>query len=235
MKKQLNARQEAKLNSTRATEQHVDENIGLINAIPAFLATYHKIKAKIALILDATQIKSASLAGIAAGKSDLRQIVSTKTVAIAGLVYTYAVDIHDPTLREEMKLNQSRLRRTRDDELAPLCQFVHDRAETHLAALDEYNIDARKLAALQTAIDDFKAETPKPRTAVSNRKTTNVNIIEAFRELDDLFDLFDRQIESLTEEHPDFVRTYFSTRQILDPPTKSKKPKEPSTTEEMTQ
>lgn len=223
MDKQLNARQEAKLNSFRATEQHVDENISFINQIPAFLATYNQIKGKIASVLDNAQLKSASLAGIAAGKSNSRQTLTTKTVAVAGVVYTYAADIGDQTLQAEMDINQSRLKRTRDDELAPLCQFVHDRAQTHLAALADYNINAAKLTALQTAIDNYKADTPRPRTAVSNRKTTNVNIKTTFKDLDQLFDRFDRQIESLTEDHPDFVRTYFSTREIIDPPTKAKK------------
>lgn len=226
MDKQLNKKQEAKFNSFRATELHVDENIALINTIPAFLATYNKIKAKIAAVSENAQLKSASLVGIAAGKSNSRQIVSTKTVSIAGVIYTYADDIGDTTLREEMNINASRLKRTRDDELTPLCQFVHDRAQTHIAALKDYNITVEKLADFQTAINNYKADTPKPRTAVSNRKTTNVNIKIIFKELDELFDKFDRQIESLAEIHPDFVRTYFSTREIVDPPTKAKKPNE---------
>jgi hypothetical protein len=224
MKKQLNAKQEAKLNSFRATERHVDGNITLINKIPAFLANYNKIKTNIAVVFNNAEEKSAALTGITAGKTNSRQIVSTKTVAIAGLVYTYAADIGDQTLRAEMNINQTRLKRTRDDELAPLCQFVHNRTAAHLAALVNYNITSDRLADLQTAIDNYSAETPKPRAAVSTRKTTNANIVATFKELDDLFDRFDRQVESLTEEHPDFVRTYFSTREIVGPAARSKKP-----------
>lgn len=218
MQKQLNKRQEAKLNSFRATETHVDENIAVISGIVAFAATYNKIKAKIALLIANAQLKSASLLGIAAGKNSFREILTEKAAVTAGLIYTYAVDIENETLREEMNITPSRLRRTRDEELAPLCQMIHDRAQTHLDALRDYNFNTTKLTDLQTAITNYAAETPKPRTAISTRKITNINIAATFKDLDKLFATFDKQIESLREEHTDFVNTYFSNREIVDPP-----------------
>ena len=223
MQKLLTAIQEAKFNAARATEQHVDANLAVISGIPAFLALYNQIKAKIAAIGETAQLKGGSLSGIATGKSGLRQTLTAKTLVISGIVYTYAADIGDQTLKAEMDIKQSRLTRTRDEELAPLCQFVHDRAQTHRAALADYNITASDLTALQTAIDNYKADVPKPRTALSNRKTVNANIRTHFKELNDFFKRFDRQIESLTQINPNFVSTYFSTREIVDPPTKSKK------------
>lgn len=222
MEKLLSAIQEAKLNAARATEQHVDENIAFINSIPAFLALYNQIKAKIAAISDAAGLKAGSLAGITIGKSDSRQTVIEKAQAIAGVVYSYAADIGDTALKGEMNILPSRFTRTRDDELAPLCQFVHDRAQEHLAALADYGITAARLADLQTAINNYAADVPKPRAAKSSRKTVNANIKQLFRELDDLFDRFDRQVESLRETQPDFVNTYFSNREIVDSATKSK-------------
>jgi DNA repair exonuclease SbcCD ATPase subunit len=227
--KQLNAKQEAKLNSQRSTEQHVDANISIISGIAAFAATYNKIKANIASLLAAVQQKSAALTGIASGKTNFRQTLSSQTVTIAGLVETYASDIGNDQLREEMHITESRLKRTRD-EFAPLCQFVHDRAAEHLDALKDYNLNAAKLAALQTAIDNYKAEVPKPRTAISNRKTTTANIAALLKDNDKLFEKFDKQIESLRADHPDFVNTYFSTRNVINPTAKSKKPKDAAET-----
>jgi hypothetical protein len=89
MPKLLNAVLECKPNSARATEQHVDANIAVINDIAPFLTLYNQIKAKIAVITDTAQLKGGSLAGIAAGKSGLRQTLSTKTLSVAGLVYSY--------------------------------------------------------------------------------------------------------------------------------------------------
>jgi hypothetical protein len=222
MKKQLNARQEAKLNAYHSTEQHVDANIAIIAAIVAFMATYNKIKANIAAIFDFEQEKSASLTGIAAGKIGVRLALCELAAVIAGLVNTYADDVSDAQLREEMNVPESRLTRTRDDELAPLCQFIHDRAEANLDALDDYNISAAKLAELQTLIDAYRAEVSKPRTAVKTRKITNANLAEVFADTDKLFKKFDKQIESLRKQNPDFVNAYFATREITDPATKQK-------------
>lgn len=221
MQNLLNARQEAKLNSARATELHVDANIGIINRIPAFNTLYEQIKDKIAAIIETAQLKGGALSGIATGKSELRQALSAKTLAVSGVVYSYAADIADQTLKAEMDIKQSRLKRMRDDELAPFSRFVHDRANTHIGALAAYNITADDLTELQTAIANYSATVPQPRTAISNRKTINENLRTLFRELGDLFKRFDRQIESLRESHADFVNTYFSTREIIDPASKS--------------
>jgi Carboxypeptidase regulatory-like domain len=217
--KQLTAKQEANLNSQRTSEKHIDDNISIIAAIPAFLATFNQIKTNIAAILDGAQSKSASLTGIAAGKTSLRETLSGKIAAIAGVIQTFADDTGNAQLRAEMNITPSRLKRTRDEEIAPLCQFVHDRANAHLAALADYNITAARLAEIQTLINNYSAEVPKPRAAVSSRKTTNANIASLFKENDKLFDKLDKQIETLREDHPDFVNTYFSTREIVDPQT----------------
>ncbi len=220
---QRTAIQEAKVNSYRATEQHVDDNIEIIAVIPAFKVTFDNIKTNIAAILDAAEQKAASLTGITAGKSDARETLVKRAAIIAGLIYTYAADIGDKTLMEEMNLTESKIRRNRDDELIPLARMIHNRANANLDALKDYNINADKLSDLQTAIDNFTAAAPKPRTAVSNRKTTNINIAAKIRDTDKLLAKFDKQIESLAEDHSDFVNTYRSTRIIVDPPTRARK------------
>ena len=60
MIKQLNDRQEVKLNMYRATEIHVDANIAIIAPIKAFNTTYTKIKANIAAIFAEAEQKTRS-------------------------------------------------------------------------------------------------------------------------------------------------------------------------------
>lgn len=224
MPKLLNARQEAKFNSYRVTEQHVDANIAIINGIAAFLTLYQQIKEKIALLTDTVQLEGGALSGIADGKSLLRETLVKKALAVSGIVYSYAADTGNQTLKGEMNIKKSHINRQRDDELAPFCGFIHDRANERRAALADYNITPATLTDLQTAIDAYAADVPKPRAAISNRKTVNANLKTLFRELGELFDRFDRQIETLRESSPDFVNTYFSTREINDPAKRSKIP-----------
>lgn len=222
--KQLNKQQEAELNSFRATEAHVDANITVINGIAAFMTTYNQIKANNASIIQFEQEKSAALTGIATNKTNLRAALSEETLTISGLVSTYADDIADEQLRAEMNITRTIIRRKRDDELAPFCQFVHDRASAiDPATLKNYNLTTAKLAEYQTLITSYQTEVPKPRLAISNRKTTNTNLAALFKNNRKLFEKFDKQIESLRESNSDFVNTYFTTRNIIEPTAKSKK------------
>lgn len=221
--KPLTKRQEAKVNSFRAAESHVDANLSIIAPFAAFVATFNKIKVNIAQILDDASQKTASIAGYAAGKGSLRENLWTLGATIAGLVFSYADDTGNAVLRSEMDLNYTDIKRTRDDELAPVCQLIHDRAAA-LSPSDmaDYNLSAAALTELQTLIDQYKIESPKPRTAISTRKTTAQNIRAVIKETDTLFEKFDRQIESLRTANPDFVNTYLSTREIVDAPKRTK-------------
>ena len=220
MNQALNKIQDAKLGSYRATEQHIEDNIAIIAAIPAFQATYNQFKANIAAINDAVGQKSV-ISGVAADKKARRESLVNLASTIAGLVYSYAVANSDFTLRDEMNINSSTFKRTRDENLAPLCQMIHDRAQTNLAALADYNINAAKLAALQTAINEYAAAVPKPRAALSSRKTTNAGIAQIFRETDELLEnQLDKQVASLRADHPAFVQTYETVRHIVKPATR---------------
>lgn len=223
MIKQLNDRQEVKLNMYRATEQHVDANIAIITPIKAFDATYTKIKQKIAAILAVAGEKT-TLLGHTEAKKAAKQKLSNLAARLAGLVSTYAAQIGDKPLQSEMTgITASKLTRLRDDALIPQTQLIHDRAETHLAALNDYNITAATLTELQTALNDYAANTQTPRVALSGRVTVNANLNDLFAETDELFTTqFDPQIESLRADHPNFVNTYFSTREIIDVAAKSK-------------
>lgn len=226
----LTALQESELTSFRSSQTHVAANISIIEGIASFLANYNKIKNNITAIDAAVELKSATMTGIAAGKKTNRQTMSEQTVIVAGLVRGYAEDTGNERLRAEMDIKPSRLTRTRDEEIAPLCQLVHDRAVSEIPAemLKDHNLSAEKLAALQTAIDNYRAEIASPRTALSTRKNTTAEIAALFEETKTLYTRFDAQILSLKADHPTFVNTYFHTREFFNPPTRPK----PADTEE---
>ncbi len=70
-------------------------------------------------------------------------------------------------------------------------------------------------------------QTPQNPAAISTRKTTNLNLVAIIKETDEILsEQMDRLIELFCPDHPDFVQTYESTRIIVDPPTKPKKPKD---------
>ena len=223
MIKEMNARQNAKLNMYQAAEKHVDDNTS-IAVSPAFQTAFNKFKINKVAIQAVAQQKSATLTGIAADKSNSKQTLCNLAANLAGIVFAYAAANHNETLKQEMNLPVTALVRTRDAALVPRCQMIHAKAVANFAALADFGIKDAQLDTLQTAIDAYSAETAKPRTAVSNRKTANVNLAVLFKENDAILnDQLDKLIELYRADHPDFVNTYFETRTIVDPPTKAKK------------
>jgi hypothetical protein len=223
--KLLNAIQEAVLNSNRASEAHIDGNISIIGDIPAYLANYNRIKVNIAEILNLAETKGASRK-VATVKTDLRTRLNDTVLQFAGVVETFADDINDLQLRDDMKLSFSQVKRMRDDEIAPFCQFIHDRAQPHATALKDYNIQAADFTALQTLTSDYSAEAPQPRTKISQRKAVNAQIVALFKDNDKCFKKLDNQMKKLKTAHPVFVEVYFNTRLIIDTSSKPK-PEEP--------
>lgn len=223
----MNARQEAKLNMYRAVEDQLDNNPTVVSAVPAFQNAFNKFKAKIAEIISTEQKKDVPLSGIVTTKTNTKKTLAQKTSEIAGIISAYASEIGDETLKAEVNFSATKFLQTRDDQLAPRCQNIHDKAAQLLPDLTDYPINAAALTDLQTAIDNYSSTTAKPRTAASHRKMLSDNLIKLFRETDAiLVNQMDKLAASLKKTNPDFVAEYFSNREILDPPTKAKKPKD---------
>lgn len=222
---ELNGKQEAKFNMYRATEAHLDANTGKFSSNTSFQTAYAEFKANIPKISAAAQQKSGSLSGIATDKSNLKDTLSRETARIAGFVFAYASTVGDAPLASEMDFSATDLRRSRDENLAPRCQAIHDKTAARLTELKDYGVTQAKLDALQAAITAYATATPKPRNAASIRKTVNADINALFTAADRILkSRMDKLIEVFRADEPDFVAEYFSNREIVDAPTKSKTP-----------
>ena len=216
----MDARQEAKIRMYRATQNYCSENSAIISTNPAFMAAFNDFQAKVAAINATIQQDVVVLTGITADKNACKQRLCDLTVGTASPIYAYASSTGNNTLREEVDVTLTGLLKTREDALAPRCQNIHDAGASNLAALQDYGITQASLDALQAAIDTYAAETPKPRTAISQRKTITANLVELIEQTDQILkDRMDKLVLIFKAAHPDFVKTYESTRRIVKPPT----------------
>lgn len=204
----------------RATEKHCEDNADIIGKTPAFQTVFNTFKAKIADITHTTQQTDVALTGIAVDKSSSKQTLAQIATEIAGIVYAFASATANNTLKQEVNFSYTALLRTKDDQLAPRCQNIHDKASANLAALADYGITPALLTDLQTAISNYSAEAPKPRTAASQRKTMTANLSNLIKEADAVLrDQMDKLVVTFKAANPDFIKTYESTRIIIDPAT----------------
>jgi hypothetical protein len=214
----MNSRQEAKLNMYRAVEMHCDENQSIISIIPAFQNAFDNFKTKIAAVINTTQQQNVVIKGKSIDKKSVKENLSELAADIAGIIYAYAATISNNTLKQEMKVSQTALLREKDDILAPRTQNIHDAGIANLEVLKDFGITAAKLAALQTAINAYAAETPKPRTALVNRKTITKNLAALFKDADTILtDQMDKLAVAFKTENPDFLSTYENARLVVEP------------------
>ncbi len=216
----MNNRQEAKLNMYRATQSVCSENAPVFSGNAAFTTAFEEFETVIENIISTEQQNAAVITGIAADKNVSKEGLSEKAAEIASVISAYASTVGNNTLKDEVDFSYSRLVKMRDDMIAPVCQNIHDAGTANLAALADYGITAQMLADLQELINRYSADTPKPRTAISNRKTTTANLAALFDQADQILkERMDKIVVVFRAANPDFVETYENARRIVDPAT----------------
>lgn len=216
----MNAQSEAKLTMFQTVEDHCEENSGIIAANVAFQTAFDNFKTKVAAINNTAQQADLALTGLAAGKKTSKQDLCNLAADVAAITYAFADATANDTLKGEVDYTLSDLLKMKDSLLAPRCQNIHNLTFDNRAALADYGITTTILANLQTAIDSYTETIPKPRAAVSNRKTLNSNLKQLFKEAEAILEKqMDKLVVAFKSANPDFVKTYFTVRQIIDPST----------------
>lgn len=216
----MNAKQEAKFTMFRTTEQNLDANVDTTATVPAFSGVVGNLKAVIAAILNLTQLTDVNLAGITADKSNSKQSLARFASDLADIIRSFASINKNETLKEEVTYSYYKLVKMRDESLAPICRIIHVRGTENLDALRDYGIDQDKLNAFETAINEYAAKTPNPRTAIINRRTQKAKLTELFKQGDEIIkDQIDGLMKNFRVTHPDFFNSYSAAREIVDPST----------------
>lgn len=215
----MNAKQEAKLNMYRTVENYCNENTTIISTNVAFMAAFTEFKAKIVAINTTLQQDAVNITGIAQDKKNAKLALCEKAADIAGLIYAYAETVSNETLKQEVNYSLSALIKTREETLVARCQNIYNAGVLNQSSLTDYGITPAILANLQSLITAFNAQTPKPRTAISQRKTLTANLVTLFKETDKILRTrMDKLVITFKAAHPDFVKTYEAARVIVDPP-----------------
>jgi hypothetical protein len=214
----MTSKQEAKLNMFRATQKHCADNAAIVATIPAFQAAVNALNAKIASIIATTQQEDLVTKGITIDKAEAKKTLCQLAADIAAPIVAFAASTNNNQLLNEVNFSYTELFRSKDDQLAPRCQNIHDAALANLAALAPYGISAATVTTLQASIDNYQAAVPNPRNAAAQKVTIRANLKNLIKEADTVLKLqMDKTIVGLKTSNPDFVSTYKTNRVILDP------------------
>lgn len=214
----MTSKQEAKLNMYRATQKHCADNAAIVATIPAFQAAVNALNSKIASIIATSQQEDLVTKGITIDKAEAKKTLCQLAADIAAPIVAFAASSNNNQLLNEVNFSYTELYRTKDDQLAPRCQNIHDAASSNIAALGAYGISAATITTLQSTIDNYQAAVPNPRNAAAQKVTIRTNLKNLIKETDTVLKLqMDKTIVGLKTSNPDFVATYKTNRVILDP------------------
>lgn len=185
--------------------------------IIAFVAAFGDFTTKVDELLGLVEVQLAATTGVTDDKNEARDVVITKTLALAAGVSAYAKDNNDNTLQEKVHVTKSELDNARDTIVAQTAQLIIDEATAVVASLGDYNVTALQIADLQTAKDDYTDKIGTPRAAIGNRHSATDGIEDKIGEIDVLLkERMDKLVDTLQVSAPDFYSQYSSARLIVD-------------------
>jgi len=201
----------------RAVQDFLAENISVWTASAPFTTAYNAYIAIIAEIQALIVIIELDRKGITEAKAQKEKLMIEKAIFLRNAAIPYANSINDVELRAFFDISESELDNFRDTILVEKAQGFHDKGVTIVAGLGAYGIDALWLADLQTFIDDYDGYVTKPRTAISERKTANTQVIEKIKAgRDMLTGQLDYLVENYTTTDPAFAEGYKNARIVVD-------------------
>ena len=210
-------RQENKMSMYLAV-QIVCNSFGIVwSEFVAYVKTFGDFQAIISQIMETRLIQEGKTTGVAEDKQKEEDEMINKTISIASAVFAYASVIGDNELKEKINYSPSKLRKSRDTILRDRCQLVHEETSKVIDDLGDYGILAADLEELQQEIDDYAAIIALPRTAIGTRATATAQLIELFKQGDDVLNSrLDKLTEQYKSNNPDFYISYKNARSIID-------------------
>lgn len=214
----MTIKHEAKLNAYNTVEDYCTERNAIVATSPAFQATFNTFRAKKSALVTSFELEAQALKGIAMDKKQAKQLLATQFADVAALVYAFAFNAKNNTLKEAVNFSFTDLNRMKDDEINKVCANIRKAAWDNLVSLADYGVDEALIGSMDEILDNYQANTTGPRTAITNRRNYNTVIAEQIKEIDALLkNSLDKIAVKFKKNHPDFYRTYTYNRVIVDP------------------
>jgi hypothetical protein len=218
----MQKREEANFNMFRAVYAIRSDYSALISSIPALASGFNNLQARISSISGLISLQAAVISGIAVDKETLKAKMASLTYNYSGTARAWAADNEDDTSYEALNLVQSMIKKLPDEVAGPACMNIYNILNANSAALLPFGLTAAMLSELNTSISDYTAIVPLPANAINIRQTYTENIIKSVRQS---ASFLKRQLDNIVRAqintNSDFVKTYFNSREIIDPPTNS--------------
>lgn len=213
----MNDRQENKYSMYRAVVQVCDQSSGVWSGVTAFSDGYNVFKGHVVRLGALLEQQLKVITGVRKDKLAALDTMVERVLPVAGMLYAYATDIDDNTLRDSAKLTASDLRQARDSVAGERAWIIHTLALPLQGMLSDYGLTAVQLSELEDAITAYEGLLASPRVAIITRKGATTEMKVEMKAADKVLkDRLDPLSLQFAENASEFYALYRNARIIVD-------------------
>ena len=154
--------------------------------------------------------------GVTVIKNQFKESLIVMSADYARKLGVYAKFTNNPTLADDVKFTESKLRQVADTAVKDYAQIVYDRAQPIVASLATYGITPATQTVLLKSISDYNTSIGKPGvTRVEGGKTTQ-QLDNLFATADSALANMDLAVEIVRLTQVDFYNSYKNARKVID-------------------
>lgn len=209
--------QSNRLDMYLVVEGFYGDNQVIIDAVPARIAAFSKLKNNIQAINKEIAGQSSNTTGVALDKTALRNKLDSIAAITLASARTWASVMENNTLVAEFNYPISEIQRIKDDTVIGFCNHRISLINDNLASMADYGIDAATITEWQTALNDYQTVLESPREAVNTRHLHTETLKALFTDTANLFkDQLDPLMLAFKASDPLLYSAYRQARIIIN-------------------
>lgn len=195
----------------------LDANGALVATLPALVTAKSALVNKTLEIRAKSLVQKKSTKGKTQDKAARKLLLADTSYGVAAVVQAYAAETENNDLYNLVNFTRTALRETEDEELAQVCQLIHDEANEVIGSLGDYGLTAAELGTLEGLITAWGTQSQAPRMAISERKAATQTLPSLFKASDVILKTrMDKLMENFRANERTFYDTYHVARRIVD-------------------
>ncbi len=207
---------ESKYLMVLAIISYLEKNATITNTLPNYSPLYTKMKANILQVEILRGMKETVTSGIPISKEQLKSDLIAMALDYSRKTEAYASINNNIILSKEVHYSKTDLKKSGNAKLKDRALIIYDRALANLPAMISYGVNEEGLAAYKLLIDQFTEELPNVRLGKSGQKQTSDQLIQLFKENDEILSKIDLLVEIVHTSQPVFYKGYKDLRKVIE-------------------
>jgi len=188
----------------------------ITDALPNYSSSSAIFADTILQIQNIAELQKLSKKGVTENKKQLRETLIVMTADYARKLTAFAKFTNNTILEQEVKFSEGKLRQVPDTAVKDYAQIVYDSAQTNLAELKPYGIEAGNQTQLLAIINSYNDSIGKPGVSRTEGSQTTRQLKSLFKTADSALVTMDVAVEIVRLSQPAFYDSYKDARKIIE-------------------